>query len=294
MATSDEVTKLWALAGKLAEARKNNAKAQKDALKRQKHAEKMRNQNNWFGPTLTGAASGALTGMMAGGPMGALAGGAIGAGVGYVGHEKFNENPEVLPMLGNTAIAGAGIYNRHQALAKKGPQPGQDLGEFNNVAARGLSLTPGLQQPGTSASQYDLPMPELAPIPTSDMTVEGLDFSGQGNNRLGFPLETSSFDDLDAAANEFQQLNGPQGSAASPLDYRFNTEQFAPFSSDPDQQYGSLEEARIGNNFADTMGTANFRTAPTGGRRLGAQPLDFAGDRGQGYPGPKKKKTRGT
>jgi hypothetical protein len=157
MATQDELSKLWKLAGELSAARKNQAKAQNNALSRQKQAQTDANKNNWFGPTAQGAISGALMGFVGSGfnPLGAVAGGIGGAGVGYFGHEKFNENPNILPALGQAGLAGAAMSQMNNPISGRGAggmMAGQALngagGMYQEMGAgRGLGLTPGLQSP---------------------------------------------------------------------------------------------------------------------------------------------------
>lgn len=212
MATQDELNKLWTLAGKLTDARKAQARSQGAYLARQKAAQDYENKSKWFGPTVSGAASGALAGFMAGGPMGAGIGALGGGAVGYLGRQHFNENPGSMQALGNTAVGIAGLSNMNNSVSKgkAGVQALQGAGGMYQemAAGRGLGLTPaGPSLAGAIDPLEDLP---LEPIPTG------------GKFRIGFPLETSSFDDLDQTIQTFHEydLGGQQLQPPGELMYR--------------------------------------------------------------------------
>jgi hypothetical protein len=173
-----EMSEIWALADRLTEARKKNAMAQTAMLERQKEAQ----EGNWFGPTLQGAISGGLTGLMASGgnPLGALAGVGIGAGVGLVGHKQFNQNPQIMPLLGQAGMAAGGMYARQQALGM-----GRGMGD---TTGRSLSLT-GV--PGGA------PQPGLAPIGSTGPSDESWALSNRADPLMGTDFGSNAQEGFD-------------------------------------------------------------------------------------------------
>lgn len=205
MATQDSMQRLWRLAGQMAEARKAQAGSQGAALQRQKRAEEQANRDNWFGPTMQGAVSGGLTGLMLGGPAGAAAGAVAGGAIGYAGREQFNENPTVMPMLGQAATTGAAMYNRNQPLQmQQGPDYGQmaplqlqapgELGAGSNMIelgeptiGRNMSLdksAPYLEDAVAAYDDMQLPDAQLA---------EPGELGGRRGGAYGFLSEVDPF-----------------------------------------------------------------------------------------------------
>ena len=186
-----ETDRLWKLAGELSEARKRNAAAQGNALKRQKQAQEKANRDNWFGPTVQGALGGAMTGFMAGGPMGALAGGVGGAGLGYLGREQFNENPTLMPAIASTAGNMALLHQMRQPVTDPMNPDFSQVPGLSNAAVPGGGMNPTMDFGSDGA--------------TPQAGTPGFDFGH--DMRLGFPLETSSFDTLNSAAQDFQNMD---------------------------------------------------------------------------------------
>jgi hypothetical protein len=171
MAQSDEMERLWALAEQLGEARKRQAKTQSAYLKAQEKNTKAHNKAEWAGPTLGGGMSGAMTGFMVGGPVGAAVGAGLGAGAGFLGREKFNENPALLPALGNTA--------QSMALMNRSNKPAMDYGSYlseNPVASINTDLGGGLSASGTGQSAgYQSKLAQFAAEPVANHADEFTD-----------------------------------------------------------------------------------------------------------------------
>ncbi len=248
MALKNDLDGLWQLAGELAAARKVQAKAQTAALERQKAARDQANSDNWFGPTAQGAIMGGLTGFIGSGfnPIGAVAGAVGGGALGAIGHKQFNENPEVLPALGNAAITGAGMYNARRPL-----------GLAAKTSGRSLSLQPGMQSgmdfgsdagQGYSSSGIGLGDPHISP-----------------NLSLNDPSGYLSLENAAQGFNDIMADQTPEPAWTSTpkeyMDRRMNT---LDFGDDPS---GSLGQA----NFQNGMEEFNLGKAPTSlGRRGGA------------------------